>query len=319
MTLTHAPRNLTSILHRSRGLGCQRGLVQGLIEAGWSRATWSSAVAEGCATSARFLPAHLLTRQPLTPPQNLAAVARRVPSGQSAVKHDWRKCSAMVHVGRRQMAATDSQLYSAVRETPAIRRIESTYSAELPVMATRLALHVPTTDLTHVGLGLYRLDLEMRRTAALHFHKTGAPGKGRASPLPPGAGGLRVVDIAPGSVDAIVEGFGLVATMLSAAPVSAFVNTLAILDWLRSIRVFDVRGKGSLFDEPASDIFGAIGRETHGSEPKHAIDPTTFTKSRRQNRSRVTLPNGTRIEGARVAMELRKQDGSERLIIVAES
>jgi len=216
------------------------------------------------------------------------------------------------------MRRDEQRIFEAVQTEPIVRRFDE--AARGKELATaRVALHVPVTDLTHVGLSLYQLDLEMRRTAALYFNRAGEPSRSRALPLPVSTGGLKVVDIAPGSIDVVLEAVGLVATMLASAPATAFVNTITILDWFDRIRLYRPSQTTKTFDGSAEDLGGALERFGASMQPDAVLEPDEMVARSGQPRGvRIRLSDGTKVTARRAAIEVQRKGDSERLIILAD-
>lgn len=216
------------------------------------------------------------------------------------------------------MRRDESSVFDLVRSDPVVRDFDEIGRGGEPAKV-RLALHVPATELTHVGLSLYHLDLEMRRTAALYFNKAGEPSRPRALPLPVSAGGLRVVDIAPGSVDVVLDAVGLVATLLASAPVTAFVNTITILEWFNRIRVYRPSHAIESFEGGAEDLGRALARLDATGQPDAEMDPDEMlARAGRKSGVRIRLADGTKITARRAAIEVQRTGDNERVIILAD-
>ena len=177
------------------------------------------------------------------------------------------------------------------------------------------ALHVPSTSLSRVGLDLYHLDLEMRRAAAAY---TGDPRyirpSGTIAPIPVSAGRLEVVDIRPGSVDALLVPVGLLATMLTSDPASAFANAITFLDFARRLIAFRAP-KQDLREESTREILNAAQELLSSRSPDGQAElPTSGKKRRRQ--AEYTNGNET-VRGSTIVMVTEESHGRSRTIVVA--
>lgn len=216
------------------------------------------------------------------------------------------------------MRRDESSVFDLVRNDPVVRDFDEAARGAEPARV-RLALHIPAADLTHVGLSLYHLDLEMRRTAALYFDRGGDSSRSRALPLPVSTGGLKVVDIAPGSVDVVLDAVGLVATMLASAPVTAFVNTITILEWFDRIRVYRPSPATKSFGGGAEELGNALAGLGASGPPDAELYPDDLLgRAGRMPGVRIRLPDGTKVTARRAAIEVQRDGDKERVIILAD-
>jgi hypothetical protein len=134
--------------------------------------------------------------------------------------------------------AAAEERYGYVRQRGALapsRRFDELIRQFQPV-DVQVLLHRDDVGATAVGRNLWLLDREVRRAAAIVRQR---PFRSFPRPLPPSRSGLRVADTRPGSLDLLLEPFGLVRDLLLSDPVQmtlTFFTLMGGVRWLRARR-----------------------------------------------------------------------------------
>jgi hypothetical protein len=179
-----------------------------------------------------------------------------------------------------------------------------------------------------VGQVLVELDRELRRAAAL-VQQSGKV-ESLPRPIPQREGGLEIIDAAPGSFDAIVQGVGVISVVLLSQPVQTLLTLSALIGKIRSIQVWlkqrndplaRISARDALHVLKEFDAYSIAGGELGPGRSLDAGGGSTVDKQFAARATapgvRLDLPGGVRAQVTRIVYVRLNADGT-RDFIVAE-
>ncbi len=179
----------------------------------------------------------------------------------------------------------------------------------------RVALRIPSSDLSRVGMELYRFDLEMRRAAA-YLSKEGAyirPSDGSIAPIPITAGGLSVKDVRPGSLEALLVPVGLLVSALASNPATALANALTFFDHAPRMAGYVLSKR-----EAEKDSLGQVLQTAERLLARATPEVSAELPSSRPKRRQAEYRDGTQVvQGSTVIVYTEETATATKKLIIA--